>query len=155
MDDAMKYGRVLLADSHLNMLGGIHSLLDALFETVLMVVDERSLEDAVTALKPDLVVVDLSLPREGEANIARRLMGRHPGLRLIVLSVHDEPTVASQMLNAGVAGFVLKRSASTDLIPAVKEVLRGGTYVCPAFQGLLPESGDQSPTVAKGAPPVE
>jgi two-component system secretion response regulator SsrB len=137
------------------MLGGVHSLLDALFETVLMVADERSLMEAVTTFKPDLVVVDLSLPREGEANIARRLMSRHPDLRLIVLSVHDEPTVVGQMLNAGVAGFVLKRAAATDLIPAVKEVLGGGTYVCPALQGLLPESGDQSPTVAKDAPPVE
>ncbi len=61
----------------------------------------------------------------------------------------------NKLLSAGVAGFVLKRSAATDLIPAVKEVLRGGTYVCPALQGLLPESGDQSPTEAKGAPPVE
>lgn len=151
----MKHGRVLLADSHLGMLEGVHSLLDALFETVLMVADERSLMEVVTTFKPDLVVVDLSLPREGEANIARLLMGRHPYLRLIVLSVHDEPTVAGQMLSAGVAGFVLKRAAATDLIPAVKEVLRGGTFVCPALQRLLPKSGDQSPPVAKGAPPVD
>jgi DNA-binding NarL/FixJ family response regulator len=137
------------------MLGGVHSLLDALFTTLLMVADERSLMEAVTTFKPDLVVVDLSLPREGEANIARRLIGRHPDLRLIVLSVHDEPTVVSQMLSAGVAGFVLKRSAATDLIPAVKQVLRGGTYVCPALQGVLPQSGEQSSPVAKGSPPVE
>src|SRR5262249_40619360 len=104
MDYAMKHGRALLADSHLGMLGGVHSLLDALFEAVLMVADDRSLVDAVTTFKPELVVVDLSLPGEGEANIARRLMGRHPDLRLIVLSVHDEPTVVAQMLSAGVAG---------------------------------------------------
>jgi DNA-binding NarL/FixJ family response regulator len=155
MGYTVKYGRVLLADSHLGMLGGVHSLLDALFETVLMVADERSLMEAVTTFKPDLVVVDLSLPREGEANIASRLVGAHPDLRLIALSVHDEPTVVGQMLGAGVAGFVLKRSAATDLVPAVEEVLRGGTYVCPALQGVLPESGDQSPTATKSAPPVE
>jgi DNA-binding NarL/FixJ family response regulator len=154
-DGAVKHGRVLLADSHLGMLGGVHSLLDALFETVLMVADERSLLEAATTFKPDLVVVDLSLPREGEANVARRLIGQHPELRLIVLSVHDEPTVVGQMLDAGVAGFVLKRSAATDLIPAVKEVLRGGTHVCPALRELLPESGNQSPTRAHGTPPVE
>src|SRR5262249_15002922 len=124
-DDAMKHGRALLADSHLGMLEGVHSLLDALFETVLMVADERSLVDAVATFKPDLVVVDLSLPGEGEANIAKRLMQQHPELRLIVLSVHDEPTVVSQVRKAGVAGFVLKRAAATDLIPAVEEVLRG------------------------------
>src|SRR5947208_4609494 len=130
MDCAMKYGRVLLADRHLGVRGGVHSLLDAMFETVLMVADERSLLDAITKCLPDLVVADLSLPGEGEANIARRLLQCHPELRLIVLSVHDEPTVIEQMLRAGVAGFVLKRAAATDLIPAVKEVLHGGTYVC-------------------------
>src|SRR5262249_18890516 len=102
----VKQGRVLLADGHLGMLGGVHGMLEALFETVLMVADERSLMEAVTAFKPDLVVVDLSLPGGREADIAGRMMQRHPGLRLIVLSVHDEPTVVAQMLNGGVAGFV-------------------------------------------------
>jgi DNA-binding NarL/FixJ family response regulator len=130
----VKQGRVLLADSHLGMLGGVHSLLDAVFATVLMVADERSLVDALATFKPDLVVVDLSLPVEGEANIARRLMGRHPGLRLIVLSVHDEPTVVTGVRNEGVAGFVLKRTAATDMLPAVEAVLRGGTYVSPTLK---------------------
>jgi len=142
----VKQGRVLLADGHLGMLGGVHSLVAALFETVLMVADERSLMEAVTTFKPDLVVVDLSLPGEGEANIAKRLMGHVPDLRLIVLSVHDEPTVVGQMLTAGVAGFVLKRAAATELIPAVKEVLRGQVYVSAAVQQGLQESSDQFPT---------
>jgi DNA-binding NarL/FixJ family response regulator len=124
-----KYGRLLVADGHLSMLGGVHGLLDALFETVLMVADERSLKDAVTTFKPDLVIVDLSLPREGETNIARQLLAHHSDIRLIVLSIHDEPTVVIQLLSFGVAGFVLKRAAATDLIPAIKEVLEGGTYV--------------------------
>lgn len=139
MDCAVKHGRVLLADSHLNMLGGVYSLLDTLFETVLMVADERSLMEALTTFKPELVVVDLSLQGDSEANIARRLLDRDPGLRLIVLSVHDEPTVVGQMLSAGIAGFVLKRTAATDLVPAVQEVLRGGSYVCPAIKALQAE----------------
>jgi DNA-binding NarL/FixJ family response regulator len=143
MDNAVKHGRVLLADGHLGMLGGVHSLLDALFESVLMVADERSMEDVVTTFKPDLVVVDLSLPRGGEADIAGRLMGRHPDLCLIVLSVHDEPTVVAQMLSAGVAGFVLKRAAATDLIQAVKEALRGRVYVSPAVRQDRHESSDR------------
>src|SRR5262249_3230930 len=97
MGCAVKQGRVLLADGHLNMLGGVHSLLDGLFETVLMVADERSLMEAIAEFKPGLVVVDLSLPDSGEVNIAKRLMQKFPQLRLIVLSVHDEPTVVSQV----------------------------------------------------------
>jgi DNA-binding NarL/FixJ family response regulator len=115
------------------MLGGVHSLLDALFDTVLMVADERSLLEAVASLNPDLVIVDLSLPGDGEANIAARLLDRYPELRVIVLSVHDEPTVARQVQSAGAAGFVIKRSAAADLPAAVREVLKGGTYVSPAL----------------------
>jgi DNA-binding NarL/FixJ family response regulator len=155
MDCAVKHGRVLLADSHLGMLGGVHGLLDDLFETVLMVADERSLVDAARTFKPDLVVVDLSLPSQGEADVARRLMGLDAGLRLIVLSVYDEPTVVGQMLKVGVAGFVLKRSAATDLIPAVNEVIRGGIYVCPALKALMPELEDRAPAVAQSARPAE
>ncbi|MFL5245962.1 MAG: response regulator transcription factor [Gemmataceae bacterium] len=140
----MKYGRVVLADRHLGLLGGVHSLLDALFETVLMVADERSLVDALSTFKPDLVIVDLSLSGKGEVNIAKRLMGQHPDLRLIVLSVHDELTVVGQMLNLGVAGYVLKRNAATDLIPAVKDAIRGGTYVDSALRNC-PENREFDP----------
>jgi DNA-binding NarL/FixJ family response regulator len=116
------------------MLGGVHALLDALFETVLMVADERSLMEAIATFKPDLVVADLSLPSAGEANIATRLKSHDPALRLVVLSVHDDPTVATVVLQAGAAGFVLKRSAAADLALAVNEVLHGGEYVSPSVR---------------------
>ncbi len=140
----MACGRVLLADSHLNMLGSVYSLLDAMFETVLMVADEPSLLDAVETIRPDLVVVDLSLPGASEANVARRLLSRHPGLRVIVLSVHDEPCVVELMRESGVAGFVLKRAAGRDLIQAIKHVLGGGTYLCPEARDRHPQR-DESP----------
>jgi DNA-binding NarL/FixJ family response regulator len=151
----MKLGRVLLADSHLGMLGGVYSLLNSLFENVLMVADERSLGNAITSFRPDLVVVDLSLPREGESNVAKALMKRHPELRVIVLSVHDEPAVVGELLRAGVAGFVLKRTAATDLVPAVQEVLRGGTFVCPALRAPTPGPGEAARTPAGDAPAVD
>jgi DNA-binding NarL/FixJ family response regulator len=123
------------------MLGGVHSLLDTLFRTVLMVADERSLMEVVAAFRPEVVVVDLSLPGADEANVARRLKTRYPDLRIVVLSVHDEPTVARQLLEGGAAGFVLKRTAAVDLLPAIEEVLRGGTYVSPALCPL-PGAGE-------------
>lgn len=138
----MKQSRVILADSHLKMLGGVYGLLNTMFYTVVMVADEASLFDAVAIVKPDLVVADLSLPNEGEENIAIRLMERDPDLRLIVLSIHDEPTVVSQMLGAGVAGFVLKRAIATDLMQAVKEVLGGRVYVSPV---LVRQSQSETP----------
>ncbi len=128
----MKHGRVLLADSHLALLQGVHSLLASLFVSVVMVADEGSLLETIERLDPDLVVVDLSMPVQEGTNVARQLLGRFPGLRLIALSVHDEPIVATQICNEGVAGFVLKRTAATDLIPAVEAVLAGGSFVSPA-----------------------
>jgi DNA-binding NarL/FixJ family response regulator len=114
------------------MLQGVRSLLDSLFAAVVMVADERSLFETIERLEPDLVVVDLSMPVKEGTNIARQLMGRFPRLCLIALSVHDEPAVAAEMREAGVAGFVLKRTAVVDLIPAVEAVLGGGSFISPA-----------------------
>ena len=125
----MKRSCVLLADRHLNMLEGVHSLLESLFAVVVMVADERSLVDTVDRITPDLAVVDLSIPVAEGTNVAHQLRSRYPSLPIIVLSVHDEPTVANQLLAAGIAGFVLTRTAATDLVPAIEAVLRGGKYV--------------------------
>jgi DNA-binding NarL/FixJ family response regulator len=128
----MRHGRVLLADSYLPMLQGVRSLLESLFAAVVMVADEGSLIETIERLDPDLVVVDLSMPVKEGTNIVRQLMGRFPRLRLIALSVHDEPSIAAEMREAGVAGFVLKRTAAADLIPAVEAVLGGGSFISPA-----------------------
>ena len=125
----MKQGCLLLADSHMNMLGGIRGLLEPFFETIMMVTDEKSLLEAAEKVQPDLIVVDLSMPVSREINVARRLGKSFPGKKFIILSIHDEPVAIGECLEAGAAGFVLKRAADTDLIPAVEAVMRGETYV--------------------------
>jgi DNA-binding NarL/FixJ family response regulator len=115
------------------MLAAIRGLLVERFATTVMVADEASLLEAVRRMEPDLVVVDLSLPASGGVNVVRTLLTRYPGLRVIVLSVHDEQTILSQVLGAGAAGFVLKRTAAVDLTAAVDAVLRGETYVSAAL----------------------
>jgi DNA-binding NarL/FixJ family response regulator len=67
-------------------------------------------------------------------NLACRLKRHDPELRLIILSMHDDPIVAADVRSAGAAGFVLKRLIGFDLLPAVREVLAGGTYVSPAVR---------------------
>ena len=128
----MKQGCILLADSHLNMLEGVRSLLQGMFAAVVMVADETSLFQAADKLKPDLAVVDLSMPVADEFNVARCLKNHYPELKVIILSVHDEPMVVKEALAAGACGFVLKRSVATDLIPAVREALEGRTFISPA-----------------------
>jgi DNA-binding NarL/FixJ family response regulator len=134
----MSHRRVLLADAHPNMLEAVRRLLEGRFATTVMVADETSLLETVSQLEPDLVVVDLSLPVSGGVNVVRTLLSRYPGLRVIVLSVHDEQAALSQALGAGAAAFVLKRTAVVDLTAAVDAVLRGETYVSPGL-GWRPE----------------
>ncbi len=124
---------VLLADSHHNMLEALCGLLRGRFATTVMVADETSLLEAIPRMEPDLVVVDLSLPVTGNINIVPTLFSRYPGLRVIVLSVHDEEMVSSHALSAGAAGFVLKRTAGVDLTAAVDAISRGETYVSPVL----------------------
>jgi DNA-binding NarL/FixJ family response regulator len=116
------------------MLDGLNHLLNPTFEIVGMVNDSNTLLEAAETLKPDVAVVDLSLPAFNEANAVRQLRNRNPELKVIVLSVHDEPTVVNKTLATGVSGFVLTRSAAWDLIPAIRKVLQGQIYVSPALQ---------------------
>jgi DNA-binding NarL/FixJ family response regulator len=127
----MRQGRVILADKHPNVLGGIRRLLEAEVETVLMVADETSLRHALEHFNPDLVVADLSLPVSTKTNIARELKKSFPQVKVIILSIHDESSVADDVMASGIEGFVLKRRAVIDLIPAIRQVLRGGTYISP------------------------
>ena len=120
---------VIIADSHPEMLTGVRRVLENRFGSVLMVADEMSLMDALDKIRPDLLIVDLSLPVADGVNVVPVVKRRHPGLRVIVLSVHDEPEVASEVLSAGAAGFVLKRTVATELLPAVEAVLAGRNYV--------------------------
>jgi len=109
-------------------------MLEAMFETVVMVADKASLFDIAEKINPDLAVVDLSLPVSGEINIARQLKDKYPKLKIIILSVHDEQTVVSETMNSGISGFVLKRSVASDLFPAVDKVLGGKTFVSPLLE---------------------
>jgi DNA-binding NarL/FixJ family response regulator len=127
----MRQGRVILADKHPNVLGGIRRLLEAEVETVLMVADETSLKHALEHFNPDLVVADLSLPVSTKTNIARELKKNFPQIKVIILSIHDESSVIEDVMASGIEGFVLKRRAVIDLIPAIREVRQGHKYISP------------------------
>lgn len=132
----MKRARLVIADAHHNMLEAIHKLLGGLFGAVVMVADGDSLLQVSTALNPELIIVDLSLPVSGTGNVLRhlRLTAPLPSTKVIVLSVHDEAEAVREALTAGALGFVLKRAAATDLMPAVSAVLRDARYVSPGVQ---------------------
>jgi DNA-binding NarL/FixJ family response regulator len=134
----VKPALLLVGDAHQNMLDAVWRLLRELFEAVVMAPDGDSLLQVFRAMAPDLVIVDFSLPVSGAENVLRRLRLKEsaPRARVIVLSVHDEPEAASEAFAAGAMGFVLKRAAATDLIPAVRRVLQDQTYVSPGVLAL-------------------
>jgi len=135
----MKMGKVLLADNHQNMLAGVRTLLENMFDKVFMVADEASLLEAATKINPDLIIADLSLPVTKESNVAQRLIKNFPTIKLIVLSVYDEQVAIDECIESGVAGFVLKRTAVNDLAAAIEAVKQGTTYVSPSIK-MKPEN---------------
>jgi len=134
----LKYARLLIADAHQNMLEAVRRLLRGLFEVVVMVADGDSLTQISAAVKPDLIIVDLSLPVSGTGNALRhlRLHDSLPPAKVIALSIHDEVEAVREAFAAGAMGFVLKRAAATDLIPAVAKVLQNESYVSPGVQAV-------------------
>jgi two-component system secretion response regulator SsrB len=122
---------VLLADRHHGLTEGVRGLLETAFDAVVMVADETSLFESAERLKPTVAVVDLSLARGQSLQWLPRLRRRCPDLKLIVLSVHDQPSVCRSALDGGADAFVLKRAIATDLLPAIDAVQLGKTYVSP------------------------
>jgi two-component system secretion response regulator SsrB len=114
---------VLLADRHHGLTEGVRLLLQSTFDVVVMVADATSLLESATRIAPLLAVVDLSLERSGGLDWLRRLRADCPDLKVIAISVHDEPSVARAALAAGADAIVLKRAIATDLLPAVDTVL--------------------------------
>ena len=98
---------VLLADRHHGLTEGVRGLLETAFGSVVMVADEASLLECAGRLQPDVAVVDLSLARDSGLGWLRALRQRCPGLKIIVLSVHDETNVFRAALEAGADAFVL------------------------------------------------
>ena len=131
----MKKTCVLLAVRHPAMMEGIRGLLETMFDSVVMVSDEVSLLETLARVDPDFAVVDLSLDVTRESNVAVLLNRYDPELKFIVLSTHEESEIMEKCMSSGASAYVLKRSAGRDLVKAVDEVLKGGTFVSPTING--------------------
>jgi DNA-binding NarL/FixJ family response regulator len=136
------YARALLiviADDHPNVRDGIRRLIDA--QEGLSVVGEAGdgaeALSAVAALTPDVLVVDMSMPTYNGAQVATRVRHDWPSVRVIALTVHDDRGYLTQLLKAGVSGYVLKRAATSELIQAIRTVASGGVYLDPRVAGKV------------------
>ena len=125
--------RVLLADQHHELSEGVHGLLRTIFEAVFAVSDKSSLLEGAARIQPDLVVVNLSLAGGNVFGFIKTLKQRAPYAKVLLLTVHDEPTVVTAALAAGADGVVLTRAIATDLLDAVDALLANKNYTSSAF----------------------
>ena len=136
----MKKPRVLLADDHTLVLDGFRKLLEEHCEIVGGVEDGRALIDAAERLDPDLVIADISMPHLNGIDAARQLRKRVPKAKLIFVTMHADPAYVSEAFKAGASGYLLKRSAGSELIQAIHAVMQGHFYLTPLITKHVLES---------------
>lgn len=124
---------VLIADDHPIVLEGLVSLLKDKFDVVGTVSDGSSLLDETARLRPDVIVTDISMPGLSGMDVLRRLRASRSAAKVVVLTMHAGAELAAEAMRAGASGFVLKRSASEELVTAVNEALKGRAYLTPAL----------------------
>ena len=150
----MKHPRVLLADDHRLLREAFAQILEPSCDVLAAVPDGRALIEAAQELHPEIVVLDIAMPLLNGLDAARQLQALMPEVKLIFLTVSEDPDVAAEAFRAGASGFLLKNSAASELIRAIQEVSQGRSYVTPiATQGLV-NSLIREPGTAGGAGPL-
>ena len=130
--------RVLLADDHALLLGAFEKLLADECEVVGQVSDGRALVAAAEQLKPDLVILDISMPLLNGLDAGRQIKQKLRNTKLIFLTMNEDADLAAEAFRAGASGYLLKRSAVSELMTAVREVMQGRSYVTPLVtEGLV------------------
>ena len=129
--------RILLADDHRIVIDGLRQLLDPDFDVVGSVEDGRALVKEACKLAPDVIIADISMPLLNGIDAARQIKEHLPHARIIFLTMHPDTLYAARAFEAGAKGYVLKHSASDELVVAIQSVLRGQTYITPMIAGEL------------------
>ncbi|OLB79343.1 MAG: DNA-binding response regulator, partial [Nitrospirae bacterium 13_2_20CM_2_61_4] len=146
----MKRPRVLLADDHTLLLQGITKLLESEVDLVGAVEDGNALLAAAERLKPDVILLDISMPLLNGMAVARQLKKILPDVQIIFLTMHANPVYVTEAFRVGASGYVLKQSDASELLLAIREVLKGRSYVTPlvtsdVLHSLLKPSDQSTP----------
>jgi DNA-binding NarL/FixJ family response regulator len=143
--------RILLADDHRIVAEGLGVILAGEFDLVGVVEDGQALIDAARALRPDVVVADIGMPRRNGFDALAEMRKEDPGVRVVFLTMHPEPAYARRALEAGALGYVVKHSATEELVTAIRSALAGQTYVAPALAAELARPAGQAAGRARPA----
>jgi len=129
----MKRTRILLADDHTLTLEGIRSVIEPHHEIAGMVTDGRALVEAALRLRPDLIILDITMPLLNGIDAAVQIRKNLPEVKLLFVTMHVNPAYLEAALNAGAIGYVLKSAAREELLDAIRSVLKGHIYVSPSL----------------------
>ena len=127
----MKKPRLLLADDHTLVLEGLKKILEDEFEPVGSAENGRELLQLAEDLKPDVVLVDISMPQLNGIDACKQLVKTAPQAKVIFVTMHADADYVAEAFRAGASGYLLKRSAASELVTAIHEVLKGRCYVTP------------------------
>jgi DNA-binding NarL/FixJ family response regulator len=148
----MALPRVLLADDHALLLAAFEKLLAGECEIVGQVSDGRALVAAAEVLKPDLIVLDIGMPLLNGLEAGRQIKQKQRNVKLVFLTMNEDPDLAAEALRAGASGYLLKRSAASELSTAIREAMQGRSYITPLVTagvvGSLQHGRDQAPAQA-------
>jgi DNA-binding NarL/FixJ family response regulator len=133
----MSRPRILLADDHELLLGAFEKLLSEEFDVVGQVTDGRALVAAAARLNPDVVVLDISMPLLNGLEAGRQIKQKNKHVKLVFLTMVEDPDLASEAFRIGAVGYLLKRSAASELTTAIREVVQGRSYVTPLITNDL------------------
>jgi DNA-binding NarL/FixJ family response regulator len=141
-----------MADDHSLILAGLRKLVEADCDVVGTVEDGRALVEAAQQLRPDLILLDISMPLLNGLEAARQLRTLVPDCKLIFLTMHASPTYATEAFQAGASGYLLKRSAASELGLAIASVLQGQHYLTPLLTKEVLDSALKLSTGERGNP---
>ena len=142
--------RIVLADDHTLVLQAFAKMLEGEFEVPAIFSDGRSLLKAMPALKPDAIVLDIGMPILNGLDAGRQLKKLLPSVKLIFLTMHEDPGLAAEAIRAGASAYLLKTSAAGELVKAIREALKGRVYITPVIARRMEDSFIRNP-VAKHA----
>jgi len=145
----MRMPRIILADDHTVFVEALCTLMAPHVEVVATVGDGRALLHIAPTLKPDVVVVDFAMPLLNGLDAGRELKKSLPNVKLIFLTTYEDPELAVEAMELGACGYLLKTSAGLELFNAIREALRGKTYVTPKIARGMEESFIRDPRGAK------
>ena len=133
----MKKPRVLLADDHSLLLGAFETLLAEECEIVGKVSDGRALVAAAGDLRPDVVMLDISMPLLNGLEAGRQIKQQFRSVKLLYVTMNEDPDIAAEAIRTGASGYVLKRSPPSELLTALREVVAGRSYITSLVAGEL------------------